>query len=147
MAHLTLPGNQSRINYPSYYSDDFASDTYAALTKYEYQDYRDRFKPNEQRLMSLADSEELLDQQLAKISSSSTARFSQAKKNSAMMNQRYGVQSNERQDNYNNTQLDAQKGLAISQAKNMSRLASKDRQMGILSGSSSSRQYLNESGE
>jgi hypothetical protein len=122
-------------------SDTYASDTYADLVRAQYEDSQ-RFKPYEQELMSLADSEALLNDQLSKITGNSTKRFAQAKTNSDMMNQRYGVINSLRQDNSNNTQLDAQRGLAISQAKNMSRLASEDRTLGVLSGAGVTRQNV-----
>jgi hypothetical protein len=122
-------------------SDTFASDTYADLVRAQYEDSQ-RFKPYEKELMSLADSETLLNEQLSKITGNSTKRFTQAKTNSDMMNQRYGVINSLRQDNSNNTQLDAQRGLAISQAKNMSRLASEDRTLGVLSGAGVTRQNV-----
>jgi hypothetical protein len=125
----------------SYQSDTFASDTYADLVRKEYSDSQ-RFKPYEQELMSLADGEELLNDQLSKITGNSSRRFAQAKKNTDMMNQRYGVTNSQRQNNSNNTQLDAQRGLAISQAKNMSRLASEDRTLGVLSGAGVTRQSV-----
>lgn len=137
---LEGPSMDGTIRKRSYGSDTYAQDTYADLVRAEYADYEQRFQPYEQKLMSLADSEVLLDQQLSKITASGASRYKQAAANSALMNQRYGVQSNDRQQSYNNTQLDAQRGLAISQAKNSSRLDSQDRRMGILSGSGATRQ-------
>lgn len=128
------------------YSDTFAQDTYAQLVRNEYADYKSRFQPYETKLMSIADSEQLLDQQLAKISGTSERRFSQARTNSALMDRRYGVQQSQRQQNYNTTQSEAQRGLAISQAKNMSRLNAKDRRLGVLSGAGSTRQQAQDLG-
>lgn len=127
-------------------SDTFASDTFADITRAEYADYKDRFQPYEKRLMSLAESEELLDAQLSRITATSKKRFEQSKANSALMNERYGVQQNSQQQNYSNTMNDASRGLAISQAKNMSRLAATDRKVGILSGAGSTRQLANQEG-
>lgn len=124
----------------NYGSKTYAQDTYADLINAEYDDYQARFQPYEQKLMSLADSEALLDDQLSRISSNSSAKYKQAAANSALMNQKYGVQTNAREQNYNATQMDGQRGLAIAQAKNSSRLDAEDRQMGILSGSSITRQ-------
>tara|TARA_R110002049_G_scaffold127881_1_gene285032 strand:- start:528 stop:1013 length:486 start_codon:yes stop_codon:yes gene_type:complete len=127
-------------------SDTYAADTFADITRAEYRDYKDRFQPYEQKLMSLAQSEELLDEQLSRITATSKRRFDQSKANSALMNQRYGVQQNDEQRNYSNTMTDASRGLAISQAKNMSRLAATDRKTGILSGAGSTRQLANQQG-
>jgi hypothetical protein len=127
-------------------SDSYAADTFADITRSEYADYKQRFQPYEQKLMSLAQSEELLDEQLSRISATSKRRFDQSKVNSALMNDRYGVQQNERQSNYSNTMSGASQGLAISQAKNMSRLAATDRKTGILSGAGSTRQLANQQG-
>ena len=123
-------------------SDTYASDSYADLTNAEYADYKDRFQPYEQTLMSLADSEAMLDDQLSKISANGVSRYKNAQTNSALMDQRYGVQSNARQTNYSNTQLDGQKGLDIAKAKNMSRLQSKDSRAAILSGAGAPRQQI-----
>lgn len=130
----------SGSDYISPNSKTYASDTWAQLIRSEYEDYEDRFQPYEQKLLSLADSEALLDEELSRISASSAQRFSMAKQNSALMNQKYGVQTTARQDNYNQTQMDAQRGLAIAQSKNNTRLADADRRVGILTGSSTTRQ-------
>jgi len=135
-------GTGDTLRNRSYASDTYASDTYADLVRNEYSDYKTRFQPYEKTLMSLADSEAMLDAQLSKIGANSASRYKQAKQNSALKNERYGIQANGRQSNYNNTQMDAQRGLAVSNAKNMSRISAADRQMGILSGSSTSRQTL-----
>lgn len=127
-------------------SDTYAADTFADITRAEYQDYKDRFQPYETKLMGLAQSEALLDEQLSRITTTSKRRFDQSKANSALMNQRYGVQQNDEQRNYSNTMTDASRGLAISQAKNMSRLAATDRKTGILSGAGSTRQLANQQG-
>lgn len=127
-------------------SDTYASDTLADIQRAEYADYKTRFQPHEKKLMSLADSETLLDEQLSRISATSKRRFQQANTNSALMNQRYGVRANERQKNYNQTMSGAEQGLAISQAKNMSRLSAADRSTGILSGAGSTRELANQQG-
>lgn len=127
-------------------SDTYASDTFADITRAEYADYEQRFQPYEKRLMSLAQSEELLDEQLSRITATSKKRFDQSRVNSALMNERFGAQTTQRQQNYSNTMNDASRGLAISQSKNMSRLAATDRQTGILSGAGSTRQLANQKG-
>ena len=129
-----------------YGSDDYASNTYAQVIRAEYGDYKSRFQPYEKKLMALADSEQLLDDQLSKITANGSKRYKQAQASSAIMDQRYNTQTTQRQQNYSNTQSDSQRGLAISQAKNMSRLASEDRRVGILSGAGSSRQTMNNLG-
>jgi hypothetical protein len=141
-------GPQNQINPMSRNpnSDTYASDTFADITRAEYADYQDRFQPYEKRLMSLAQSEELLDDQLSRITATSKKRFDQSRVNSALMNERYGAQTTQRQQNYSNTMNDASRGLAISQAKNMSRLAAADRNTGILSGAGSTRQLANQKG-
>lgn len=133
----------SNPNNRSYLSDTYATDTLADLQRAEYQDYKTRFQPYERKLMSLADSEQLLDAQLSKISQTSAARFQQSAINTQMRDQRYGAVRSNRVQNATETQRGAQQGLAISQAKNMSRLASDERQMGILSGSNT-RQLANQ---
>lgn len=135
------PTNPANRNYNS---DTFATDTFADLQRAEYADYKARFRPQEKKLMSLAEGEELLDAQLSRISQSSTNRFKQSAINTQMQDQRYGVQRTGRVKNATDTQRGLQKGLAISQSKNMSRLAADERQMGILSGNSNTRQLANQ---
>jgi hypothetical protein len=94
--------------------------------------------------MSLADSEAMLDEQLSKISANGVSRYKKSQANSALNNQRYGVQSNARETNYNDTKLDGRRGLDIAQAKNMSRLQSEDSKSNILSGAGSTRQLDNQ---
>jgi hypothetical protein len=140
--------NYSRAN-PGWINpndDEYASKTFARVVRSEYSDYKQRFQPYERKLMSLADSEQLLDEQLSRISATSKQRFDQSKANSAMMNKRYGVQQSAEQKNYSDTMSDASRGLAISQAKNMSRLAATDRNMGVLSGAGSTRQLATQKG-
>ena len=127
-------------NYRSTKSKTYASDTWADLVESEYEDYQQRFQPYERKLLSLADSEALLDEQLSRITANTKSRFNLAQQNVNMMNQRYGIQSTQRENNYNQTQMNAQRGLAISQAKNASRMAESDRRFGILSGAGATRQ-------
>lgn len=128
-------------------SKTYASDTWARLVEEEYADYQQRFQPYETKLLSLADGEALLDEQLSRISASASARYRMAQQNSALMNERYGVTETARQQQYNQTQINAQRGLSISQAKNASRLAAEDRRMGILSGANYTRQSALGEGE
>jgi hypothetical protein len=140
-----MPSNYG-TRYRDKNSDTYATDTYADLTRSEYSDYKTRFQPYEEKLMSLADSEAMLDDQLSKISANGVSRYKKAQTNSALMNQRYGVQSSARENSYNNTQLDGRRGLDISQAKNMSRLQSEDSKANILSGAGTTRQLANNQG-
>lgn len=130
--------------YRSQNSDTYATDTYADLTRAEYADYKKRFQPFENQLMSLADSEAMLDEQLSKISANGVSRYKKSQANSALNNQRYGIQSNARETNYSNTKLDSRRGLDIAQAKNMSRLQSEDSKSNILTGAGSTRQLNNQ---
>ncbi|MFC6441031.1 hypothetical protein [Bowmanella sp. JS7-9] len=132
-----LGGNDPRYFLPlrQTFGKHYASDTYAALIGNEYKDYWERFQPYEQRLMQLSDSTELLDAQLSRITANSARQFNQARANSALMNQKYGIQMTDRMQQTNDTRMAGQYGLTVANSKNMSRLAAKDRNMGILTGS------------
>lgn len=145
--------------------DEYASKTYAQIINQQYADYRRRFLPREEQLMSLADSTQLLDEQLGRINTniatsydgmslvtnpvSSTdggqfTMFQQGLQQSslpnqqAVLNQRYGVSNTNEQLGIMERSKDLNKALAIAHAKNNTRTAIDDTQNGILTGASTS---------
>ena len=115
-------------------SDTYASDTYADLIRSDYRDYETRFKPYQERLLDLASSTELLDQQLGRISATNKSAYANKAKTNAMNNQRYGVVSSMGQKQSNERLDSISQGLAIAHGKNNTRTHFADQQMGILAG-------------
>ena len=120
--------------------DEYASKTYANIIRGEYRDYQNRFQPYEDRLMSLADSRELLDQQLSRITTNVNASFKNSHLGaSSLMQQRYGVANSNQMQAKNAKQTEINRAMSIAHAKNNTRVANADRQMGIVTGSNTAR--------
>lgn len=132
-------GNNSYGN-RNYNSDDYASNTYADLINQQYQDYKNRFLPYEKRLMSLADSTEMLDQQLSRVTTNVTDSYKDVGAQQAIMNQRYGLtqSAGQKQSQERNTSLNS--AMSMAHAKNNTRVAHSDMQNSILTGASMSQQ-------
>lgn len=124
-------------------SKDYASQTYANIIRGEYADYVNRFQPYETRMMSLAESSELLDQQLSRITTNIDHAFgSQNLQDSALSMQRFGVHQNEAQRNKQARETDINRAMSIAHAKNNTRVAASDRQFGLMTGGSGQRQVV-----
>lgn len=110
-----------------------ASDTYASLTRDQYNDWLARFYPKQQMLMGLATSGELMNRQLTRVNESATHGLRSAQLGLQNQLARYGtVQRTNPDDN----RLGLRSALAIAGAKNGVREAEQDRQMSILTGGS-----------
>lgn len=122
----------------------YASKTYASIIGDQYDDYLERFQPYEQRLVDLAQSRELLDQQLSRISVSNAASFSNPQMSAGNLQMsRYGVQQSEQQQAKSTRQNSMRQALSLADAKNNTRLANQDQRMGLITGASGSRSNFN----
>ena len=140
---------QNFSNHSGYYpginpnDDEYAAKTYANIIRGEYADYVNRFQPYEQRMMSLAESSELLDQQLSRITTNiNNAYGNQSLQDTAINMQRFGVQQNQAQQNYQARQTDINRAMSIAHAKNNTRVAAEDRKFGLVTGGSGQRQMV-----
>lgn len=124
----------------SYNDDDYASKTYANVIRAEYDDYKARFQPYEERLMSLADSRELLDQQLGRITTNINKSYANPQHNAgALQQRRYGISQSTQSSNQNNRQNNLNRALSMAHAKNNTRVADSDRRFDMVTGSDSQR--------
>ena len=105
-----------------------ASDTYARLTREQYDDWYKRFYPKQQQLLEDTQSGKLLNQQLNRVDENfeSAQQASQVSQNNQMA--RYGLSS--AKDSSSN----AKTALAQVSTKNSLRDYEKERSMGTLSG-------------
>lgn len=120
--------------------DEYASKTYAQLIRSQYADYQERFQPYEERMMDLATSRELLDQQLSRIGTNINASFANPQFSAgALASQRYGTQQTAQERSFNTRQSDMDRALATANAKNNTRLANADMKQNMVTGGSSVR--------
>lgn len=131
---------------PNYNSKDFASKTYANLINEQYDDYRTRFLPYEQRLMSLADSSQMLDEQLGRLTTNIDKNYDSLGQQQQIMNQRYGLTQSASQVQSQDRNTNINKALATAHGENNTRLANSDMQNGILTGASSAQQNFKDMG-
>ena len=108
-----------------------ASDTYAKITREQYDDWKNRFYPKQQELMDLATSGELMTNQLARVDATTvnSVNNAQVAQNNTMA--RMGVSS---ATDSNDNSLGLKASLATASAKNGARSAEQERQINILSG-------------
>jgi hypothetical protein len=137
--------NRYYSNSVSYNNKNYASETYGTLINQQYEDYKNRFLPYEKRLMSLADSTEMLDKQLERITTNVNDSYSDVGAQQEMMNQRYGLtqSAGQKQSQERNTSLNS--AMSMAHAKNNTRVAHSDMQTGILTGASTGQQTFQQS--
>ena len=132
--------NQYGMPYVSSHDDEYASKTYANLIKGEYRDYQSRFKPYEQQLLGYASGTELLDQQLSRISANIGMAYNNPQMSAGnLMQQRYGLTQTAQGQASSQRQNDLQRAISTAHARNNTRIASYDQQMGIVTGANTAR--------
>ncbi|HHO0758351.1 TPA: hypothetical protein ACRTNY_001412 [Aeromonas hydrophila] len=107
----------------------YAADTYAKITREQYQDWKTRFYPKQQELMELATNGQLLREQLGRVGENNANALRSAQQATANRNARMGVSSNA---NDNSQGLRA--ALMTAGTENGLREQEQARQMGILTG-------------
>ncbi|ENC6657220.1 hypothetical protein ABKY47_001659 [Aeromonas hydrophila] len=109
----------------------WASDTFAKITREQYQDWLTRFYPKQKELMGLATSGQLLREQLGRVEGSNVNALRTAQQATANRNARMGVTtSTNPQDNSQGLRM----ALMTAGTENGLREQEKERQMGILTG-------------
>jgi len=120
---------------------EFASKTYANLVYSQWEDYLARFNPYEKRTMDLAESKELLNQQLSRVTTNVNNSFSTPNMNAgALQQRRYGITDNAEQSTASGNKRDMNQALSMAHGKNNTRVANQDMRMGLVTGSDSTRQ-------
>ena len=107
----------------------YAADTYAKITREQYQDWKTRFYPKQQELMELATNGQLLREQLGRVDENNANALRSAQQATENRNARMGVSSN---TNDNSQGLRA--ALMTAGTENGLREQEQARQMGILTG-------------
>lgn len=107
----------------------YAADTYAKITREQYQDWKNRFYPKQKELMELATNGKLLQEQLGRVDENNANALRSAQQATANRNARMGVSSNA---NDNSQGLRA--ALMTAGTENGLREQEQARQMGILTG-------------
>lgn len=109
----------------------YAADTYAKITREQYQDWKTRFYPKQQELMELANNGQLLREQLGRVDENNTNALRSAQQATANRNARMGVNSgNNTSDNSQGLRM----ALMTAGSENGLREQEQARQMGILTG-------------
>jgi len=113
-----------------------ASDTYAGITRDQYNDWLTRFYPKQLQLMQYATDGTLLNQQLSRADANSQQALNTATVGSANQQARYGATQNN--GDAADTSLGLKNALTTAGSKNGIRDASAQRELNILTGGSSS---------
>ena len=106
-----------------------ASDTYAKITREQYDNWYERFYPKQKQLLQSTQNGSLLNEQLGRVDGNfKSANVAAQTANSNQLG-RYGLSDTSQGDN------EAQQSLAVATSKNSLREYEKDRSLGTLSGS------------
>lgn len=120
------------------YGKHFAADTYASITRAQWNDYTSRFLPVQRQLIDAVSSPELLNEQLSRIGTNYGSAAGQSQAVQAFRNQRYGVGGSQSGAVGQSATTNAAMTQALSQASamNATRQDSNDRSQALISGGS-----------
>ncbi len=120
------------------------SDTMAALTRAQYEDYRKRFLQTEKDLVGLAMNDELFNKQIARNEENAAMNFRQADQRQASVGEKYGL--GDRRTDQQKTNLANANALSLASANNNSRQAIGDLQLSLMTGGADTKQQINKLG-
>lgn len=109
----------------------YAADTYAKITREQYQDWKTRFYPKQQELMGLATNGQLLRDQLGRVDQNNQHSLAAAKQATDNRMARMGVATSQ---NANDNSQGLRAALMTAGTENGLREQEQARQMGILTG-------------
>ncbi len=109
----------------------YAADTYAKITREQYQDWKTRFYPKQQELMGLATNGQLLRDQLGRVDQNNQHSLAAAKQATDNRMARMGVATSQ---NANDNSQGLRMSLMTAGTENGLREQEQSRQMGILTG-------------
>lgn len=109
----------------------YAADTYAKITREQYQDWKTRFYPKQQELMELATNGQLLREQLGRVDENNANALRSAQQATANRNARMGLGTS---SNANDNSQGLRMALMTAGTENGLREQERTRQMGILTG-------------
>ena len=110
----------------------YASDKYAKIVRQQYTDWKTRYYPEQQKLMSLATDNSLMNAQLNRNSTNAANAVSSAEQAQSNQMSRMGVATT---TNGNDNSSSLNTSLAVAAAKNGTRSAAEERNLSILAGS------------
>ena len=110
----------------------YASDKYANIARQQYTDWKTRYQPEQQKLMSLATDNSLMNAQLNRTSTNAANAVSSAEQAQSNQMSRMGVATT---TNANDNSSSLNTSLAVAAAKNGTRSAAEERNLSILAGS------------
>ena len=110
----------------------YASDKFANITREQYADWKARYYPEQQKLMSLATDNTLMNAQLNRTSENAANAVNTAEQAKTNQLARMGVANT---TNVNDNSGSLNTSLAIASAKNGTRAAAEERNLSILGGS------------
>ena len=110
----------------------YASDKYANIVRQQYTDWKTRYYPEQQKLMSLATDDSLMNAQLNRTSTNAANSVSSAEQAQGNQMARMGVATT---TNANDNSSSLNTSLAVAAAKNGTRSAAEERNLSILAGS------------
>ena len=109
----------------------YVADTYAKITREQYQDWKTRFYPKQQELMGLATNGQLLRDQLGRVDQNNQHSLAAAKQATDNRMARMGVATSQ---NANDNSQGLRMSLMTAGTENGLREQEQSRQMGILTG-------------
>lgn len=110
----------------------YASDKFADITRQQYADWKARYYPEQQKLMSLATDNTLMNAQLNRTADNAANAVNTAEQAQTNQLARMGVANT---TNVNDNSSNLNTSLAIASAKNGTRAAAEERNLSILAGS------------
>lgn len=110
----------------------YASDKFANITRQQYADWKARYYPEQQKLMSLATDNTLMNAQLNRTADNAANAVNTAEQAKTNQLARMGVANT---TNVNDNSGSLNTSLAIASAKNGTRAAAEERNLSILGGS------------
>ncbi len=110
----------------------YASDKYANIVRQQYTDWKTRYQPEQQKLMSLSTDNSLMNAQLNRTSTNAANAVSSAEQAQSNQMSRMGVATT---TNSNDNSSSLNTSLAVAAAKNGTRSAAEGRNLSTLAGS------------
>lgn len=109
--------------------------TYRDLAHAQWQDYQDRFLPYQEKLMDVATSTAMLDEQLGRISAVAGQSANMARQNAALAMSRYGMAQSSEMAQAAQSNVTRNQALNQANAMNNARSAAYDRYQSAITGS------------
>lgn len=109
--------------------------TYRDLSRAQWKDYQDRFLPYQEKLMDVATSTAMLDEQLGRISAISNQSSNMARQNASLAMARYGIDQSDQMQLAAQSDITRNQALSQTNAMNNARSAAYDRYQSTMTGS------------